>query len=80
MEVYAVQVVTAMFLFLMGFIMKTQQDTLKTLQKDMRDTLTKAEVKEQIKLTNLPIRVEIEHINTSITEIKAMLQKVLDEG
>lgn len=79
MEVYAVQVVTAMFIFLMGFVMKAQADDIKQLQLELRNTLTKEEVKEQIKLTNLPIRVEIEHIREDMSEIKGMLQRILDE-
>jgi hypothetical protein len=79
MEVYAVQVITALFIAMIGLFVKSLREDIKLLQAELKNTLTKEEVKEQIKLTQEPLRVEIEHISKDIAEMKLMLMRVLDE-
>ncbi len=83
MEVYAVQVVTLLFMAMISYIVKSlKNDSTKLADKVealQMNTLTKEEVKEQIKLANLPLRVEMKHISEDLSEIKVMLQKVLND-
>lgn len=72
-------IVQLLFLIPLGLLANWVRILHNEVRSVKANSFTKTETKELITLTLQPIERDVTHINSNISEMKHMLQKVLDE-
>jgi hypothetical protein len=66
------------YILLLRYLQVQVRDLKLSLESHMKDSYSKTDVDKLIDLKQQPLEVKLTHIQTDITEIKAMLQKLFD--